>query len=256
MTFTNKLAAVFMTLACASSSAAVISDTGPNNYWGGNHHGYGDSIGGALYDISAAHITLSGSMLTIRIVTSFAGHAGDAAWAGPNGIGYGDVFLAPSWNPSGSDAHHGADNTVLGTKWTYGLSLDNRWSNSGGSFRLFELNGATNATSISNSESFLTCAMGSQCYYRDGQAVAVKTASSTVRDTGLQGQWSVNPNQDLVMSINIAGTSLAQYGEMALHWGETCQNDVIEGIADVPEPAGVALFGLGIALMALRRRQK
>ena len=35
-----------------------------------------------------------------------------------------------------------------------------------------------------------------------------------------------------------------------------CQNDVIEGLVDVPEPAGLALFGLGLGMLALRRRQR
>lgn len=56
----------------------------------------------------------------------------------------------------------------------------------------------------------------------------------------------------------MSGTAFASYADMALHWGETCQNDVIEGlsmialpesadiVATVPEPSTLALLGLGL----------
>ena len=53
---------------------------------------------------------------------------------------------------------------------------------------------------------------------------------------------------------DIRGTALAGFGDIALHWGETCQNDVIEGITDVPEPATPALFGLAVLALAARRK--
>jgi hypothetical protein len=250
------LAAAALLATVGSASAGVITDTGADAYWGGNHHGYGDVIGSSMYDIRSAHANLGSGVLTIRIATNFAGHAGADTWATPKGISYGDLFLASAWNPFGTDAHHAGDKASNGTKWNYGLNLDNRWSNTGGSFTLYELNGATNAADILNSQSFMSCALGTACYFRDGQATAVKTTSSTVRNTGLTGTWTVNPNQDLVFTIDVRGTSLAHAGELALHWGETCQNDVIEGLVDVPEPAGLALFGLGLGMLALRRRQR
>jgi hypothetical protein len=105
----------------------VLSDLGgATAYWGGNAHGYGDVIGDSTYNVNGAEVSLSNSMLSIRILTNFAGHAGQDGWAGPNGIGYGDVFLAQSWNPFGSDAHHVNDDASNGTLWTYGFSLDDR----------------------------------------------------------------------------------------------------------------------------------
>ncbi|MES2150942.1 MAG: PEP-CTERM sorting domain-containing protein [Pseudomonadota bacterium] len=250
--------AVAAMLAAQGAFAGGISDTGVNAYWGADNHGYADVIGTSLYDIDSATIARVGSVLTVTIATNFAGHAGADSWAAPGGIGYGDVFLANAWNPFGSDANHINDNAANGTKWSYGLSLDNRWSNTGGTFKLYQLNGASNAANINNSETFLSCQIGTQCYYRNGQATAVNTASSTVQNTGVTGNWTVTADQQLKFTINVATTDLVNFASFAMHWGETCQNDVIEGVVKmVPTPGSVPLLALGLgAMVVLRRRQQ
>jgi hypothetical protein len=254
----SKLKYLVAALSLAISGAAcagTITDTGANAYWGGSDHGYGDVIGSSMYDILGADMRLDSGWLTVTINTNFAGHAGADTWAAPKGIGYGDLFLANAWNVNGSDAHNKNDNAKTGTKWNYGLNLDNRWSNTGGSFTLYQLGGANNEADIYNSDSLMSCALGRNCYFRDGQATAVKTGSATVKSTGLTGQWTVTANKNLQFVIDVRGTELANAGELAMHWGETCQNDVIEGVVDVPEPSGIALAGLGLGLLALRRRR-
>jgi uncharacterized cupin superfamily protein len=250
--------AVLALLAMSHSQAGGISDTGVNAYWGADAHGYGDLIGTSTYDINGATITRVGNVLTIAIATNFAGHAGSDAAQATGGIGYGDVFLANSWNPFGTDAHHEGDNAANGTLWSYGLSLDNRWSNTGGTFKLYKLNGTTNAANIRNSETFMSCTLGTACYYRDGQETAVKTGATTVKDTGVTGTWSVLENQELRFTLNIGSTDLINFSSFAMHWGETCQNDVIEGVTRVVPAPGTAWLmapGLG-ALLLMRRRRR
>jgi MYXO-CTERM domain-containing protein len=244
-------------LVLGHAQAGGISDTGVNAYWGSDDHGYGDVIGGSVYDIQGATITRAGSVLTIVIATSFAGHAGMDANLTTGGIGYGDLFLADTWKAAGTDSHHENDNSTTGTVWDYGLALDNRYSNTGGKFTLYQLNGATNAANIKNSESIGNCDRTWNCVYRDGQETLVKTASTTVKNTGVTGSWTVTANQQLTFTINLAGTELLNYTSFAMHWGETCQNDVIEGITSVvPTPGSAALVFLGLGALGLSRRRR
>ena len=250
--------ALLAALAMPGAHAGGISDVGVNGYWGADGHNQGDVIGGSTYDISGATITRVGSVLTILISTNFAGHAGAFPSAGPNGIGYGDLFLSNVWNPFGADSHHTTDNASNGTLWKYGLSLDNRWSNTGGKFTLYNLTGATNAANVKNSETFMSCALGTSCLYRDGQAVAVKTTGTTgAVSTGLQGDWSITADQSIKFTFNMTGSDLINFTSFAMHWGETCQNDVIEGITKmVPEPGTIPLVMLGLGGLLLARRRQ
>jgi hypothetical protein len=235
-----------------SATAGGIGDA----YIGGDAHGLGDVIGGSVYDIAGATITRIGSVLTITIATNFAGHAGVEPTVAPGGIGYGDVFLSQVWNPAGTTASgYSTDNAGTGTKWTYGFALNNRLSNTGGTFKLMQLNGATNASNINNSDSVITC---TNCEYRNGQVDTVKTTSTTVKDTGLLGSWSVVADKSITFTINVASSDLLNFSSFAMHWGETCQNDVIEGVTRVvPTPGTLPLLGLGlVAMVGMMRRKK
>lgn len=254
------LAAMF---ASAGAQAGGISDNGVNGYWGADGHGKGDIIGGSLYDVYGATVAKAGSVLTFTIGTNFAGHAGADSWAATNGIGYGDLFLAQTWNPFGGDAHHTSDKASNGTKWQYGLALNNRWSNTGGTFKLYQLNGGTNASNILNSESFMDCDLPGatntpdpSCTYRDGQATAVKTSSSNVSYANVTGNWTVQANQSIKFTFDAATTNLVNLTSFALHWGETCQNDVIEGVVSVvPTPDSIPMIALGMGMILMLRRR-
>jgi len=249
--FAAALFAASSMLTMHTATAGSIGDA----YIGGNAHGSGDVIGGSVYDIAGATITRIGSVLTITIATNFAGHAGIDASITPGGIGYGDVFLAKLWNPSGTAANgYLADNSTTGTKWSYGFALDNRYSNTGGTFKLMQLNGATNESNIYDAEDVMKC---TNCEYRNGQATTVKTGSSTVKNTGLLGSWSVTANKSIAFTIDVASSDLLNFSSFAMHWGETCQNDVIEGVVRmVPIPGTLPLLGLGLVAMAGIVRRK
>ena len=241
----------------SSAGAYMINDT----YWGGNTHGWGDRIGGPVFEVQGANVLRQGSTLLVDIFTSFAGHADEKQFASltntaPSklngksmGIGYGDLFLGTAWTPFGSDPHHPLDKAENGTHWSYGFALGaDRWTDNGGTGFLYALNGATNAANA-----FLSDDMLSGGTIRNGQEIVVKTASRTVTKLASDsGTWSVDqtPNlRHLHFAIDVAGTDLATSREIALHWAMSCGNDTIEGIHDVPEPGSMAL-----ALAALATR--
>jgi len=257
------LACTIITAALIQPAAAVpinIIDT----YEGSDAHGYGDVIGSTSnFQITSMDVSLIGTVLNVNINTNFAGKAGElftGSITGGYGIGYGDLFLSSAWNPDG-DAPYTSDNNVTGTSWTYGLAIDdaiyNRFSGNNtindAAASLYKLNGATNNANALLSEDFIL-----NPTFRDGQEVAVDTGSASVTDTGINGTWSIDNASDLVsFSIDLAGTDLLTGDEIALHWGFTCANDVIEGAYSVPEPGITALLGIGLlGISTLRYRKR
>ncbi|MBW8899692.1 MAG: hypothetical protein JF619_16605, partial [Massilia sp.] len=139
-------AAAAFVLGASQCWGATITDSGVTAYYGADNLSATDVIGGSTYDISSASITRAANVLTITINTSFAGQAAktNLSWGKDpianttnKGIGYGDVFLSDTWNAAGTSAdHYATDKATTGTVWDYGLALDNRWSNTGGKFKL------------------------------------------------------------------------------------------------------------------------
>jgi hypothetical protein len=252
----SKKASVFVVSALSSvwalsASADVILD----HYIGSDDHGYGDVIGQpGSFDVSAVDINLAGSLLSIDVTTSFANNGvgtypslTNTPLSNGNGIGFGDLFLANEWTPSGS-APYTTDNWQTGTDWDYGFALDNRWSQ-GGTGNWYEL-GDTQNGDVDLSDDYLSGGI-----FRNGQEVAVdKTMATATAMLGQPMSWSVDgANNRVSFTFDIAGTSLENSDVIGFHWGMTCGNDVIEGAYNrVPEPGTLALLGLGLSIMLVR----
>ena len=240
-------------VASFSATATTITD----NYVGSEAHTYGDVIGAESdFGINSMEVSISGSTLNVSINTNFAGRGDDGLFANATnglGIGYGDLFLSNSWTPDGS-APYTTDNATNGTVWSYGFSLADRWMNEGqtGTGTLYSLNSANNNTDILMSDDFID----SSVYFRNGQEVAVDTVNGNVTGVG-SGTWDIDMVNNLInFQMDISGTNLLLSDQIALHWGPTCQNDVIEGVSAGPVPAAVWLFASGlIGLTGIARRK-
>ncbi|MGB5395676.1 MAG: hypothetical protein WBN96_00865 [Gammaproteobacteria bacterium] len=253
-------AGLLLTVSAIPVQATTVLDA----YVGGNDHGRGDVIGAAAdFNTLGMDISVSGSMLTVSINTNFAGKGDDMLFAGINGmpnltnglgIGYGDLFLSSSWNPAGTAPYVG-DNASNGTVWTYGFALDNRWMNEGstGTGTLYSLNSGDNTLDARMSDSFMSGGI-----FRNGQEVAVNTRSNGVSPVANNlSSWYINAADKTVnFNIDLSNTGLIG-SDIAVHWGMTCANDVIEGVVPaVPVPAAVWLFGSGLmGLLAVARRK-
>lgn len=236
-----------LTLATIITSGAANAYDLNDTYIGGNDPR--DVIGGlADYDTLGLNATISGTLLTIDIHSNFAGKAEygystyqtqTAASGFGNGIGYGDLFISSGTNTS---------------PWEYGLSIDDRWSATGGAANLFALSG-TGADYLL-SDDFISTGD-----YRHGEAVAVDTSSASVTNIGY-GNWTIDEaNQIISFSVDIANTNLDPANGISLGWGMTCANDLIQGsveATDIPEPGALGLVGLGLlgTIIGRRRRNK
>ena len=254
----NKLTIHMLSVALLSlgliQTAGAVPTTISDNYIGSDSHGYGDVIGSTSnFEITSMDVSLSGSMLSVSIYTTFAGKADNHLFdslTGGAGIAYGDLLLSGSWNPHGSAPYTGDDSST-GTLWSYGFALDNRWWNgvdaSGGSGTLYRLDGPTNDANTLLAEDFLTGGI-----YRNGQEVAVDTNGLTAVGSG---SWSVIDGTSVNFNIDLAGTTLLGGDEIALHWGFTCANDVIEGAFKVSEPGILLLIASGLLGIAAKFRR-
>jgi hypothetical protein len=249
---------VLLAAVALPAQATLVSD----NYEGAS--GNAECMG-ANYCISDANVTRSGNTLTVSINTIFAGLAGttfNPATVGGLGIGYGDLFLASSWDPFGS-APYASDDASTGTLWTYGLAFSTNSDRfvpgtNNGTATLYTLNSGVNTTDALLSEDFMLGTF-SQANYRNGQEVAVDTSAGDVTSVA-NGTWSVVNGSTVSFSIDLTGTDLENTA-VAFHWGMTCGNDVIEGEigppSAIPVPASIWLMGSGlVGLISIARRRK
>jgi hypothetical protein len=220
-----------------------------DNYWGGDDHGYGDSIGGGVFNISSASVSRLGpsfSTLQIVINTAYAGAAGT------DGTGYGALFITPgvnAWNPTGSAPNYVTDVYRSG-EWKYAFTMPELPTAQSGSGGLYQTsNGVVQLANVDANHAGWT--------FRDGQAVQFDPTHPASPDAW--GTWSVGPG-----TITFAITDYGLLGnDFALSWAMTCANDVIQGqvtgVAAVPEPSTWAMMILGFAgvgFMGYRRTRK
>ena len=255
----SQLLSASCVLLFAAAAMPVKSATIIDAYIGSDNHGWGDVIGAtSKFDTQSMEVSVTGTVLSVAITSNFAGRGDDGLFAsytvGGTGIGYGDLFLSSSWNPYGTGPDYLSDQASNGTVWSYGFSLDNRWMSESetGTGTLYSLNAGNNLANTLLAEDFMTGAT-----YRNGQEIAVDRASDVTAISN--GIWSIDTGSSTInFSIDLAGTGLLASPDLALHWGPSCGNDVIEGLAPsvVPVPAAVWLFGSGLlGLVGVARRK-
>jgi hypothetical protein len=248
---------------------------GAASYWGHDRSRYADIIGSRTdgaseFEIQGADLGRTSeagrTWLAVTLYTQFAGRADERMFAsltvGQRGIGYGDLFLASAWTPEASQPHYAADNARNGTHWAYAFVLDDRWDADGGAGALYTLAPADPVSGHHNPGALLSQDFMTGGVYRKGQPVAARPAGPALS----LGEWAVADREYLRFEIDVTGTLLASSEAIALHWGMTCANDVIQGVkalplppvevSGVPEPGTAALLALGLGAIARARRRR
>lgn len=244
------LALVLGFAAGAARAEAFLTDS----FVGYPDHGWGDVIGDtSQFGVTSAtsHYDTHSGRITLTIATNYLHPV--------LGTMFGDLFLNPTWTVGDRCTNAACSNVGTGYQrgdWSYAIHLnDSSNPNAGALLYRIPMVGA-DPTVLAHVD------LPGSWTYRNGQPVQIDPTKAELIGSATA---AVNPATQTVtfgflppgefLSI-VAGLSMSY--QLALSWGATCGNDLIQGLLSesglpVPEPATIMLLATAFLLLVLFR---
>jgi hypothetical protein len=225
-----------------------------------NNHPVGPHWGGQDYDVEFLGVRMQGGRLFIGIASGLRPDNGLSLY------GPGDLFLRINGNAyaieigggigggSGAPLLGGAAGTTYtldGNGYTTGVDASHAAAQSAGSiWRASSIDYVTDPIAHTVNTQFKLKA-GTTAADKVGMADFIFTRNETP-DTVNGG----NLSQHSVIELSFDASLFGAIYEIDAEWAPSCSNDMLEYYGNVPEPAGLALFAVGLAGFGFVRGRK